>query len=211
MRLAIIGTGNVGSALARALGRTHQIIFGVRDPLDPQAVLKASALKADLVNMQSVASRADAIILAVPWDAAVDAVKSLGDITGKLLIDATNPLHSGKDGLSLAVGFSESGAERIGQAAQGAHVVKAFNQTGADNMADLKGYAIKPVMFVAGEDAAAKKTALQIVSDAGFRAEDAGPLKMARLLEPLAMLWISQAFGGRGRDWSFALIEKAKP
>ena len=86
---------------------------------------------------------------------------------------------------------------------------KTFNQTGAENMAELSGYAVAPAMFVAGDDAAHKPPVMGLVRDIGFEAIDAGPLRNARLPEPLAMLWIDQALSrGAGRDFAFAVVRR---
>ena len=88
---------------------------------------------------------------------------------------------------------------------------KAFNTTGYNNMEDLSGYAATPAMFVAGDDAAEKPAVLGLVRDLGFEAIDAGPLRIARLLEPYGMLWIDQALNrGAGRDFAFAMVRRGK-
>ena len=97
----------------------------------------------------------------------------------------------------------------IAQWAPGAAVFKTFNTTGFNNMADLSGYPDTPVMFVAGDDSARKPPVLDLVRDIGFEAIDAGPLRIARLLEPFGMLWIDQALNrGAGRDFAFAVVRK---
>ena len=87
-----------------------------------------------------------------------------------------------------------------------------LNYTGANNMANPVYPEGRPVMFVCGDDAAAKPTVLQLVAELGFDAVDAGELKVARLLEPLAMLWIHLAMRqGLGREIAFALLRRAGP
>ncbi len=201
MNVVIIGSGNVGKALAQALSRAgHHVIFGVRSP--------APGSSNEQVIGRAVA-QADAAILAVPFAAVPDVLKSAGNLAGKVLIDATNPLGMGEEGLGLTLGFSASGAEQIASLAPGALVFKTFNQTGFENMADARPYASRPVMFVAGDDAAGKQTVCTLVSDAGLEAVDVGGLRQARLLEPLAMLWIELARKrGYGPDFSFALQRK---
>ncbi len=201
MQIAIIGSGNVGSALADALGRAgHQICFGSR------------AAEPGLANQATIANAArgaDAVILAVPFGAAAEVIAAAGGFAGKVLIDATNPLGMGETGLGLTMGFDTSGAERIAAMAPKARLFKAFNQTGFENMRDSRSYPQRPVMFVAGDDAAAKPTVLRLVTDAGFDAIDAGGLRAARLLEPFAMLWIELARkGGIGSDFTFTLQRK---
>ena len=198
MRIAIIGSGNVGNALASALGRAgHSVVFGSRTP-EPG--------RAKETNIADAAAQAEACILAIPYPAAAEVVRAADGFADKILIDATNPLGLVAGGLGLSVGFDTSGAEQIAALAPKARVFKAFNQTGFENMADARGYAVRPVMFVAGDDAAGKSVVLTLVSDAGFEAVDIGGLTSARLLEPFAMLWIELARKrGLGPDFTFAL------
>jgi hypothetical protein len=93
-----------------------------------------------------------------------------------------------------------------GFAAPQAHVFKAFNQSGFENLGDVRVYARKPAMFVAGDSETLKPAVLRLASDAGFEAIDAGGLRVARLLEPLAMPWIALAAKrGMGTAFAFAL------
>jgi len=202
MQIAIIGSGNVGGALAQALERAgHQILFGSRTP---------DAGRPNETSIADAASRTDAAILAIPFDAAADVIAAADGFSGKVLIDATNPLGMSEGRLSLTMGFDRSGAEQIAALAPQAKVFKTFNQTGFENMADARVYARRPMMFVAGDDATAKPAVLALVADAGFDAIDAGGLREARLLEPLAMLWIELArLRGYGSDFAFALQHKA--
>ena len=112
----------------------------------------------------------------------------------------------------LEVGFTTSDAERVAQWAAGAKVFKAFNTTGSNNMADPIINGLRTMMFVCGDDEAAKPVVMQLAADIGFDAVDAGRLEQGRLLEPWAMLWISLAFrGGLRRDFGFALLHRGKP
>ncbi|MBV9252222.1 MAG: NAD(P)-binding domain-containing protein [Acetobacteraceae bacterium] len=201
MNLAIIGSGNVGGALAGALRRAgHQVVFGVRDPQPG---------KPDETTVAGSAKSADVVILAVPFTAARDVIASASGFAGKVLIDATNPLGMKEDGLGLTVGFDTSGAEQVAAMAPQAQVFKAFNQTGFENMADARRYTARPVMFVAG-DGNRKPAVLSLVGEAGFEAIDLGGLRTARLLEPFAMLWIELARKrGLGSDFVFTLQRTA--
>lgn len=206
MQIAIIGAGNVGQALGKGwTKRGHQVRYGVRNPADPKHGGLDAAVPAD------AAAGADAIVLSLPWPATESAVRGLGNLAGRTIIDCTNPLGMTPDGLGLVVGHTTSGGEMVANWASGAAVFKAFNTTGYNNMADLSGYAVPPVMFVAGDDAAKKPGVLGLARDLGFEAVDAGPLRAARLLEPYAMLWIDQALNrGAGRDFAFALVRRSK-
>ncbi|ABS65420.1 NADP oxidoreductase coenzyme F420-dependent [Xanthobacter versatilis] len=211
MRVAIIGAGNVGASLGKGWARAgHAITFGVIDPADPRlAAPTAAAGGAELAPVAEAKANADAIVLAVPWDAVPAAIAALGDLSGRLVIDATNPLRMGASGLELALGFSTSGGEEVARLAPGASVLKAMNQVGFAVMSDTAGYPARPVIFVAGDDAARKPQVLALVADLGFEVVDAGPLDRARLLEPYAMLWIDQALSrGAPADNAFAFMRK---
>ena len=207
MKLAMIGAGNVGSALGRAwLQAGEDVSFGVPEP----GAAKYRALPQDRLRRPAEAARdAEIIVLATPWPATEVAVKSLGDLAGKIIVDCTNPLGMGADGLELVLGHDLSGGERVASWAPSASVFKTFNQTGAENMDKAARFPMRPVMFVAGDDDARKPAVLALVSKIGFEAIDAGPLRIARLLEPFAMLWIDQALmRGRGQNFAFAITRR---
>ena len=97
----------------------------------------------------------------------------------------------------------------MARASPGARVVKAFNTTGANNMADSRYGGGKLMMPIAGDDAAAKQTVMELASDLGFEPVDAGPLAMSRYIEPMAMVWIKLAIVQKqGRDFGFALLRR---
>jgi predicted dinucleotide-binding enzyme len=208
MRIAIIGAGSVGAALGRNWARHgHELRFGLRDPkAEKYAALAAHGA---LLPPAEAAAGAEAIVLATPWPATEAAIAGLGDLSGKLVLDATNPLGMGPKARPRPFGHSDSGGERVAGWAKGASVFKALNTTGAENMGDPSAYPMRPVMFVAGDDAARKPEAMALVSDLGFEAVDAGPLLNARLLEAHAMLWIDLALKrGLGRGVAFGLMRK---
>jgi predicted dinucleotide-binding enzyme len=206
--IAIIGTGHVGTALAKGWSRAgHQLVLGVRDPA--KAASLASETKAAAKTPQQAAASADVVVLALPWQAAEGAVKTLGGLKGKIVIDCMNPLTMQNGQLALDRGFTTSGAETLAEWIPDARIVKTLNQIGAGLMADNADLPHRPVMFMAGNDAAAKNAVVPLLSDLGFEPLDAGDLTKARLLEPFAMLWISQAFAqGMGHDWGFAAVRR---
>jgi predicted dinucleotide-binding enzyme len=209
MRIAIIGTGNVGSAIARGLkGKGHAVTMGARDPQAAEAAKLAAETGAPAVFPAEAAAGAELVILALPWGAAEAAVRSLGDLAGKTVIDCMNPLGMVGGALGLTVGHTTSGGEIVQGWLPQAHVVKTLNQVGAEIMAKNDHLPHRPVMFMAGNDAAAKGQVTQVLSDLGFEPLDAGDITKARLLEPFGMVWINQAlFRGRGRNWAFAAVE----
>ena len=208
MNIAVVGTGTVGGTLGRRFaGAGHHVTFGARNP---SAKVKGGAPNGSRVTTVAEAGRsADVIVLTVPWNAAPDAITALGDVHGKILVDVTNPVKVDAGGLSLDVGRNgESGAERIAAMIPTARVVKTFNQTGAENMADPLYAGERTVMFYAGDDPAAKAIVRDLIAAVGFEAVDAGALSRSRELEYLAMLWISLAYGGLGRRIAFRLVRR---
>jgi predicted dinucleotide-binding enzyme len=206
MNIIVVGAGNVGGALGRGWRRAgHNVTFAVRDP----GKLEKSELRepgVSVVALAGAAAAGDVIVLTVPWLAVEPALKAVGSLTGKIVVDATNPLTPD---FSLAIGQTDSAGETVARLAPGARVVKAFNTTGFNNMADSRYADGKLVMLVAGDDADAKRTVLLLASDLGFDAVDAGPLTMSRYLEPMAMVWIKLAIAQKmGRDFGFALLRR---
>jgi predicted dinucleotide-binding enzyme len=213
MKLAIVGAGNVGGALGTAWAQKagHEVCFGVRDPKadKTQALLRAIGGKARAGTAAEAAVFADIIVLSTPWPATEAAIRSMGNLKGKILLDATNPLAMGPNGLGLEIGHGISGGEKVQGWAAGASVFKTLNTTGFGNMANPVFDDVNSVMFVAGDDALNKPTIIELVRELGFDVVDAGPLRNARLLEPHAMLWIDLALKrGLGRDWAFAIVKR---
>lgn len=208
MWIAIIGAGNVGQALARGWSRAgHEIVFGVRSPDDAATRAVATNVGAALALPADAAAGAEIVVLALPWAAAESAMASLGDLTDKTVIDCMNPIARTVGGVGLALGHTTSGGEQVSHWAPGAHVVKTLNQVGAEIMADPSALPHAPAMFLAGDKDAAKGTVGTLLADLGFEPLDAGDLTKARLLEPLALVWINQAImRGKGRNWALAAV-----
>jgi predicted dinucleotide-binding enzyme len=200
MKIAIIGAGNVGRALGGAWRTDHDITYGVRSPNDA----KYADLDASTATNDAAAAASDVVVLCTPWQGTEDAVKGCGDLSGKVLIDCTNPLTP--DVAALEIGHTTSGAEQVAAWAPGARVCKAMNQIGAPMMGHPQ-LPNAPVMFVCGDDEAAKQITAGLVSELGFETVDAGDLTLARLLEPYALIWIHLALRrGFGTNWAFGLI-----
>jgi predicted dinucleotide-binding enzyme len=210
MKIAVIGAGAVGAALGEGWARAgHKIIFGARNIGNEKTIALARRIRAEVAPLRVAAASAEVIALATPWSAALEAVQALGDVAGKIIIDATNPVRFADGVLSLVHQDGLSAGEQIAAAAKGAAVVKTLNQVGAEMMAAEKNMAAKPSMFVAGEDERARATACSLVADLGFEAFDAGGIRQARHLEHFAMVWINQAmFRGAGRNWAFGVLRQ---
>lgn len=198
MKIAVLGSGNVGTALGDGWSaKGHNVVYGSRSPEKESGKDRKFASVADAIVQSEV------VALALPWDA-VEPVLGANDLSGKLVIDCTNPISPS---FELAVGSTTSGGETVARLAKGARVVKAFNTTGFGNMRDPKFGAVNLTMFYAGDDEAAKAIVNQLIGDIGFDPVDAGALKIARYLEPLAMLWINLSLT-MGRDIALQLIKR---
>jgi predicted dinucleotide-binding enzyme len=209
MKIGILGGGNVGGALGKGWAKYgHEICFGVRDP-NAQDLAKTLAQmegRGQASTPSAAAEFGEVIVNALPWPAIQGVVSSL-NLTGKVLLDCTNPLKENLAGLE--VGTTTSGGEMVAGWAPGAHVVKIFNTTGFPNMANPTYHGNATPMFYCGDDPGAKQTAAALAGQLGFNPIDAGPLTNARLLEPHALLWIWLAvFGGVGRDFSFQIVKR---
>ena len=209
MRIGILGSGNVGGALGKRWAQGgHEIVFGSRKPLssEMQQLVGEAGGKASAASFREAVDASEVLLLSTPWEATRPLVEGLG-LTGKLLIDATNPLLPSLTGIEY--GTTTSGAEQVAAWSRGARVVKAFNSVGFNIMTNPVFDKARAVMFYCGDDADAKKMTLPLIEELGFDAVDAGPLAQARVLEPLAMLWISLAyFQGHGREIAFQFLRR---
>lgn len=194
MRIAIIGAGTVGTTLGgRFAAAGHDVVYGVRDP---------GKVEGGLALADAVAG-AHVVVNALPFGAVEEVFTGL-DTGTAVLVDAANPLTpmSGDEERAR----TESGAERLARWSGSTRVVKAFNTTGAENMADPAYPAGPAAMFVAADDAEAKTVVLGLAAEIGFDAIDAGPLAAARDLEHVACVWIRNAIVlGQGRTFAFAV------
>jgi 8-hydroxy-5-deazaflavin:NADPH oxidoreductase len=209
MKIAVIGAGSVGGTLGRRWAELgHTVCFGIRNVEDADAKALVGKIKGEarLASVGDAVKNADVVVLATPYAANPAAIAAAGYLSGKILIDVTNPI---RPNFSLAVGFNGSGGEEVAKLAPRAKVYKAMNQVGFEVMANPAFAAGKPVMFVAGDDPAGKKVVLELVSSLGFEAIDAGELNVARSLEPFAMLWIHlMARRNQGRNFAFGMLRR---
>jgi 8-hydroxy-5-deazaflavin:NADPH oxidoreductase len=201
--IAVVGAGRVGQALAHALvTKRYQVRFGVPDPAR-HATLAAQFRSQATVSVVSEAIEPAAIvILATPYSAALQVARDIPDWQQRILVDATNPIAPGMDG--LLVGTVTSGAQQIALQANQARVVKAFNTTGFENLANPRYPGGSLFMPVAGDDAEARQKVIALATLIGFDAVDLGELSAARYIEPWAMVWIEMAMRqGHGRRFGF--------
>ncbi len=194
MTIAILGQGNMGKGLAGRL-TTETVLLGAREP------------KAGELSYADAAAKADIVVLALPFDAAVEVARTL-DLSGKIVVDMTNPVTPDFSG--LRIGHTTSAAEEIQKTAPSAKVVKAFNTIFAGLFAAPADRTATVPVFVAGNDEAAVAAVADLVTKAGFAVETTGGLDAARLIEPVGMLNIRLAYGlGRGGNIAPAWLKVA--
>jgi NADPH-dependent F420 reductase len=210
MEIAIIGAGDVGGTLGRLwANKGHQIMFGVRN-FQGHNVLNlirsiGSGVKVGTIG--EAASFADVIVLAIPWKAVEETIKSAGDLSGKILIDPTNPIKADLTGLIIE--SSTSAAEEIAKWAKDSKVVKAFNSIGAKTLDNLQFGLVRADAFICGDDFKSKTVVKKLATEIGFDTVDAGPLINARVLEYLALLWIHLAYSQQmGPNIAFKLLTR---
>lgn len=205
MNIAIIGTGNVGSALGKSwAAKGHGIILGVRNTenFKGKELLSEPGIVAMPVS-EAVAS-SSVILLATPATAAIEAARSLGNTQGKIIIDAMNVVMGrGPEGFSNT-------ADAILANTASTDVVKCFNTTGANNMENPKYGDVAIDMFMAGDSKEAKAVARQLALDAGFaECYDMGGNDRFQLMEQFAFVWINMAmFQGMGRNIAFNILKR---
>ena len=210
MKIAVLGTGRVGGTLGcRWAQAGRQVVFGSRTPVSDKLknLINNSCGNAQAADYQQAAQQSDIIIYAAPWPVAETLIASLGSLDGKILVDCTNPLNSDFSGLD--VGYTTSAAEKIAGWAAGARIVKAFNNVSAAIMANPIFGDQRATMFYCGDDPAAKSVVRQLAEELSFDPVDAGPLRIARYLEPFAMLYIQLAVKeGWGSHCAFKIMKR---
>ncbi len=190
VKIGILGTGNVGSALGKGWTQAgHKVRFGSRKP---EAAMVPGGTEA--LPLADAARWAEVVVLAVPYLAVMDTLEAVEPegLVGKVLVDVTNVLAKDR---SLAVGHTTSGAEEVAKQVPGAKVVKAFNTVFAQNMSRGRVGDEPLSLFMAGDDSTAKETVSALGRDLGFEPVDAGPLSSARYLEPMGMQLITFGYG----------------
>ena len=209
MKIAVLGAGNVGGGLGKLwAGRGHEVRFGVPDPGSEKikVLLAGTGGRAKAGSNQEAARASEVVVLSVPWPASEQAIRDCGELKAKVVIDCTNPLRPDLQG--LVVGQTTSAAEQVA-AWSGAKVVKAFNTIGAGDYGNAEFAGTRADGFYCGDDAASKAKVKPLIADIGLNPVDVGPLRNARLLESLAMLWIDLAVNQKwGTNHAFKLLRR---
>lgn len=201
MSISIIGAGNMGKGLAGLFARAgYDVVIAARNPARAAEAANSAGAKTRAASVSEAAKASDIIVLAVPFGAVAETLAEAGDVDGKTIVDITNPLTADYSG--LAIGHTTSAAEEIQKLAPKAKVIKAFNTIFASVLAAGGRVAGVPAtVFIAGDDANANQAVAAIVARSGMTPLQAGGLKAARYLEPVAGLNIALGYGlGHGVD-----------
>lgn len=214
MKIGILGSGHVGQSLGAGFAKEgHDVKLGTRKPGDDKITrwLKRAGPKASAGTFAEAAAWSELAVLATRWDGTENAI-TLADpknLAGKVVIDVTNPLKAVTNAPpELAVGHTDSGGERVQRWLTRSKVVKAFNAVNAAHMYKPQFPGGPPDMFICGNDAGAKKTVAQICTAFGWPVTDIGGIDGARLLEPLAMLYVLYAIRSGTWDLAWKLLKK---
>ncbi len=203
LKIAVVGTGNVGEALGPEFAaQGHTIVYGSREPTrqDVKDLVAKTGHGATATTQKEAVAGAEMVVLAVPGTAAEEVVKSLGNLSGKIILDPTNRVNrNSPDGWANydKPANASSNAELIQAAAPGAKVVKAFNTLNVGQMTNPETAGGPITIMVAGDDAQAKATITGLIKGMGLEAVDVGPLRFAHVLEEMLVVWANGLSRGR--------------
>jgi len=208
MKIGVLGSGDVAKALAAGfLKHGHETTMGTRDRAKLSEWAATQNPRARIGSFAEAAAFGEVVVLAVKGSAAADALRAAGggNLAGKPVIDATNPIADAppSDGvLKFFTKLDESLMERLQREFGNARFVKAFNSVGSARMVNPQFAGGKPTMFICGNDEAAKKTVGRLLEQFGWEAADMGKVQGARAIEPLCMLWCIPGF--LRNEWTHA-------
>ena len=209
MRIGILGSGLMGGKLGTIFARAgHRVVFSYSHSESKLKRLAREAGERATAGTPAVAAHdADAVLLAVHWSRIDDVLKQAGDLSGKVLVSCSLPMN--KADTELVVGHTSSGAEQLARKVRKAHVVSAFNTVPGEVLFSVfEGHrnGRRPNLVYCGDNRKAKDIAARLIRDVGFEAVDAGPLHLARFMEPFALLVAQLAYEGeRGPALAYQL------
>ncbi len=212
--IAILGTGRMGTALGLNLAAlSHKIVYGCRDPqrTDIVDLLKKTGGNASAAAVDQACAACDMIIIATPYSSMSDILGAMGNVGGKTVVDVTNALKMGEDGLMVMASDSSAG-EEMQAAKPTAKVVKAFNTVGFHVIANPKITGGPVTSLLAGNDDSAKKEVGDLANQLGLETVDVGPIRQAQYLEGMSALYLTPYLQGRRDDaFEYYLRTGSKP
>jgi hypothetical protein len=201
MRVGILGSGLMGGKLGTIFARSgHEVVFSYARSTDKLKELARDAKgKAQAATPREAAQEADAVLLAVHWSRIDDVLKQAGDLSGKVIVTCSLPMND--DNTELDVANTSSGAEELAKMIPKARVVAAFTTVPSEvlfGVYEAKRKTPRPSLVYCGDDKSGKAVAAELIRDVGFDPVDAGPLQIARYIEPFALLVAQLAYEGEG-------------
>ena len=207
MRIGILGSGLMGGKLGTIFARAgHEVVFSyARSEQKLRKLARDAKGNARAGTPAGAARAAEALLLAVHWSRVDDVLRQAGDVAGKVIVTCSLPMNA--DDSDLVIAHTSSGAEALAQKVRGARVVSAFGTVPSEVLFGVfaaRRKARRPSLVYCGDDRRAKKVAAALIHDAGFDPVDAGPLRMARTLEPFTLLIAQLAYeGAKGPELAY--------
>jgi predicted dinucleotide-binding enzyme len=201
MNVGILGSGLMGGKLGTLFARAgHGVVFSYsRSQEKLQGLARDAGGRARAGTPREAAQEADVLLLAVHWSRIDDALKQAGHLVGKIIVTCSLPMNA--DDTELVVAHTSSGAEELARKAPEAHVVAAFNTVPSEvlfNVVEAASRGGRPSLVYCGDDGRSKDSAARLITDIGFQPVDAGPLRIARYMEPFGLLVAQLAYEGDG-------------
>jgi predicted dinucleotide-binding enzyme len=200
MRVGILGSGLMGGKLGTIFARAgHEVVFSyARSEQKLRTLARKAKGNATQGTPREAALEADAVLLAVHWSRVDDVLKQAGDLSGKVIVSCSLPMNA--DDTGLVVGHTASGAEALARKARKANVVSAFSTVPSEVLFDVfdakRRTRRRPSLLYCGDNPDAKDVAASLIRDVGFEPVDAGPLRIARYLEPFSLAMAQIAYEG---------------
>jgi len=199
MRIGILGSGLMGGKLGTLFARAgHEVVFSyARSARKLKRLAREAGDRAEAGTPAEAVRKADAVLLAVHWSRLSDVLRQAGHLSGKVLVTCSLPMN--KNDTALVLGRTRSGAEALAAKVRGARVVSAFGTVPSEVLFDVytaRRRKRRPSLVYCGDHAAAKKIVARLIRDLGFDPADVGPLRVARYMEPFALLVAHIAYEG---------------
>jgi len=207
MRIGILGSGLMGGKLGTLFARSgHEVVFSyARSEQKLKRLARAAGKRARAGTPADAARGSEVLLLAVHWSRVDDVLKQAGDLKGKIVVSCSLPMNA--NDTALVVAHTSSGAEALAKKTPGARFVAAFGTVPSEVLFDVferRRRTKRPSLLYCGDDRRAKDTAARLIHDVGFEPLDAGPLRIARYMEPFTLLIAQLAYeGDRGPEMAY--------